>query len=243
VAQDDEGGIAAYAIIRTRGTMVAVHPDREGEGWGAQILAWAERRAVERGADHHRQWIGSGNNRARTLLEAAGYRHVRSYWRMGRALDAPVADATVPEGIQLRPMDASADAESIYQVDVDAFSPAPDYADVDLATFREEHLDVHDFDAAASLVAERDGGMVGFLLARRWAGEGAGYVDILAVAPQEHGKGIGTTLLLTAFRRFADAGVAEAFLGVASDNPRALHLYERAGMEQRFRVDTYERPV
>lgn len=32
-------------------------------------------------------------------------------------------------------------------------------------------------------------------------------------------------------------------LGVASDNPRALSLYESRGMTPRFRVDTYERPV
>jgi len=243
VAQDDEGAIAAYAIIRSRGTMVAVHPGREGEGWGARILAWAEARAVERGADHHRQWIGSGNDRARVLLESAGYGHVRSYWRLGRTLDEPVADAPTPDGIRLRPVDVAADAQAIYQLDVDAFSPAPDYHAVDLAAFLEEHLDAHDFEASLSLVAERDGAIAGFLLGRRWPEHDAGYVDILAVAPQEHGKRIGTTLLLTAFRSFADAGLSEAFLGVASDNPRALNLYERAGMKQRFRIDTFERSV
>jgi hypothetical protein len=42
---------------------------------------------------------------------------------------------------------------------------------------------------------------------------------------------------------FASAGLREAQLGVASDNPRALRLYERVGMSARFRVDTYQRPV
>ena len=38
-------------------------------------------------------------------------------------------------------------------------------------------------------------------------------------------------------------GLRQATLGVASDNPRAAQLYERAGMRVQFRVDSYERDV
>ena len=50
-------------------------------------------------------------------------------------------------------------------------------------------------------------------------------------------------MLETAFAGFAAAGLREAQLGVASDNPDALRLYERQGMAKRFRYDTYERAV
>ena len=50
-------------------------------------------------------------------------------------------------------------------------------------------------------------------------------------------------MLGTAFARFAAVGLREAQLGVASDNPSALRLYERQGMRKRFRYDTYERAV
>jgi ribosomal protein S18 acetylase RimI-like enzyme len=53
--------------------------------------------------------------------------------------------------------------------------------------------------------------------------------------------GIATTLLSTAFARFASAGLGHAQLAIASDNPGALRLYERCGMTPRFRLDTYER--
>jgi ribosomal protein S18 acetylase RimI-like enzyme len=50
-------------------------------------------------------------------------------------------------------------------------------------------------------------------------------------------------MLQSAFERFAAAGLREAQLGVASDNPNALRLYERCGMTKRFRYDTYQRPA
>ena len=85
--------------------------------------------------------------------------------------------------------------------------------------------------------------MVGFLLARRWPKERVGFIDLLAVHPQARRRGLGSMLLRTAFARFAGAGLREAQLGVASDNPRALQLYERAGMTPRFVVDAYHRPI
>jgi ribosomal protein S18 acetylase RimI-like enzyme len=68
-------------------------------------------------------------------------------------------------------------------------------------------------------------------------------VDLLAVDPAERGRGLGTTLLLSAFQAFARAGLLDAWLDVASDNPRGLRLYHRAGMSERLRVDVYEKPV
>ena len=47
----------------------------------------------------------------------------------------------------------------------------------------------------------------------------------------------------TALARFGEAGLREAQLGVASTNPGARGLYERAGMRPRFSVDVYERPT
>ncbi len=79
-------------------------------------------------------------------------------------------------------------------------------------------------------------------LARRWDA-GVAYVDILAVHPDHQRLGLGSALLRSAFHGFAAAGLREAQLGVASDNPGALVLYERVGMTTRYRFDTYERPV
>ncbi|MFL5863229.1 MAG: GNAT family N-acetyltransferase [Solirubrobacteraceae bacterium] len=84
---------------------------------------------------------------------------------------------------------------------------------------------------------------MGFLLARRWQHEGSGYVDLLAVAPTHQRRGLGTALLTRGFADFAAEGLVQAQLGVASDNPGALRVYEAAGMRPRFRFDVFERPM
>jgi ribosomal protein S18 acetylase RimI-like enzyme len=45
------------------------------------------------------------------------------------------------------------------------------------------------------------------------------------------------------FARCAQAGLRQAMLGVASDNPRAAQLYERVGMRVHYRLDAYERDM
>jgi mycothiol synthase len=165
---------------------------------------------------------------------------------MGRSLEGAVTAAAgrVPVGLRVRSVDVERDAARLHEVDAASFSGRPGYVAESLREFREEHLEAHDFDAGLSRVVETgDGRIVGFLLARRELPEAIGYVDLLAVDPDHQGRGIGTMLLAEAFAGFAAAGMREAQLGVDSDNPQALTVYERAGMEVRFRYDVYEPPA
>ncbi len=135
------------------------------------------------------------------------------------------------------------DASALHVVDTESFAPAPDYEPESLAEFTEEHLKAHDFDAELSGVASQEGRIIGFLLAGPRPQERVGYVHILAVAPGHQDRGVGTALLRRAFAAFAEAGLREARLGVASFNERGLRVYEQAGMTMRHRFDIYERPV
>lgn len=243
VAQADDGRIVAYATVHRRGSYVVVAPDHEGQGIGALLLRWTERRERDRGADCHRQWVAASNDRAGELLRDAGYTLARSYGRMALALDdTPAAAVEAPESVRLRPLDIERDAAAVYAIDAASFATSPDYIPESLEVFRGEHLLAHDFDPELSRVAEADEGLIGFLLSRRWP-NAVGFVDILAVEPAWQGRGVGTQLLLTAFAAFAVEGFREAQLGVASDNPRGARLYERVGMTVRFRFDVYERPL
>lgn len=245
LAQDGDGRIVAYSEVRRQGSLADVSPASEGLGIGTRLLAWTEQRERLRGSDCHRQRIAGTNTSGRELLERARYAHVRSNWRMVRMLgaDARDADSDPPSGVEIRTLDTERHAVEVHRLDAIAFAQSADYAPQGLAEFREEHLGGHDHDPALSCVAFEGDRLAGFILSRRWEDESVGYVDILAVHPDHQRRGIASAMLRWAFAAYAGAGLREAQLSVASDNPRALALYERAGMTPRFRLDIYERPI
>lgn len=237
VVEADDGRLVGYAIARRPGTFAVVSPDHERRGIGSLLLDWTRANDRARGRRRHRQWVASGNAHASELLTSAGYLAVRSYWRMTRRLTGEDPDGA------FRSLDVDRDAIAVYECSEASFAAVADYEPESLQEFTEEHLGAHDLAPQLSLIAEQDGRVTGFLLARRWPDDDAGYIDVLAVHPDRQRRGLGGALLRAAFARFAAAGLREAELGVASDNPRALSLYESHGMTPRFRVDTYERPL
>jgi mycothiol synthase len=243
VALDAGGETIGYAAFRGIEVLSVVHPAHENKGAGAALLAWSEQRARERGPTRVTQEIGERNAGGRALLERAGYRRVRSYSRMHRDLTAADAHAPAPGlGVSLRTLRPVADADALYEVSHSAFSRNADYQPETKRRFSEEHLQAHNLDPTLSRVAERDGRVIGFAIARRWPDETA-YVDVLAVHPETAGQGLGGVLLRSVFAAAAQAGFRRAQLGVASDNPKAIGLYERAGMAERWRIDAYEREL
>jgi mycothiol synthase len=242
VVEAGAGRIVAYAEVRRHGTLAVVAPEYEGRGIGARLLEWAEGR--ERAHRHplYRQWVAATNASARALLTGAGYAKARSYWRLVLPLEGVGAPPPPPAGLHLRSVDVERDGARLHALDGASFAGAPDYSAESFEQFREEHLEAHDFDAGLSLVAEREGRIVAFLLTRRRDEEAVGFVAILAVDPEYQRRGIGTVLLRQAFAGFAVVGLREAMLMVASDNPRALRVYERVGMIVQLQFDIYERP-
>lgn len=243
VVEADGGQLVAYAAVRRHGTLAAVAPGHEGRGIGTRLLGWTQQRERENGHPLHRQWVGSANASARALLTRAGYARARSYWRLVRPLDGHGPAPAASDGVQVRGIDIVRDAERLHALDEASFASAPDYVPESLETFREQHLQAHDSAPELSLVAEDGERPVAFLLARRRPEESTGFIALLAVEPAHQRRGIGTTLLQRAFAGFAAAGLRQAKLMVASDNPRALHVYERAGMVVELQIDIYERPV
>jgi mycothiol synthase len=202
------------------------------------LLDWCEARARERGHTHYDQAVAAGDEAGAALLRGRGYAFVRSYLRMARAVqDEPEPEP--PPGVRLRPLRPG---DRLYALNEAAFSTTADYEPLDEAEFERRHIRSHDVAPELSRVAERDGGPVGFALVHRWEHRTA-YLAQLAVHPRAAGTGIGTALLRAVFAAAAADGLARVQLGVTSDNPRAVRLYERAGMTPRWRVDAYARPV
>ena len=84
-------------------------------------------------------------------------------------------------------------------------------------------------------VAEADGGVVGFVAVELHHPErDMGEITMLAVDPDHHGGGIGTTLTLFAFDRLRDAGMRVAMVETGGDpsHAAARRTYEKAGCVQ-----------
>lgn len=88
-----------------------------------------------------------------------------------------------------------------------------------------------------AFVAEADGSMVGFLVARDIVGEWE--LENVAVANDARRQGIGTALLRHLFDRAARAGSAGVFLEVRESNLEARKLYEGQGFQLVGRRNRY----
>ncbi len=241
VAEDDDV-LVGFGAVFTPGALAFVDPEHEDQGIGTALLAWVQTRARELGRETHRQPVAQRNASGHALLQRAGYRQVRTVLRMERVLRTPPPVPRAPDGITLHELDVIRDAEALHAADRAAFAENPDYEPESLEAFREEHLGSRELDPGLSRVARRGPAVAGFTLCRR-AEPSTGYIDLLAVEERERRRGLGTVLLLTAFASFARAGLHDAQLEVASDNPRALRLYERAGMTARDGLDVFEKPA
>ena len=234
--------IVGYAGLFAQGALVFVDPEHEQQGVGSLLREWVEATAVVRRRSHHRQVVAHGNDGARALLTAAGYRQVRSVIQMAKEVRPGLPAAPAPDGVTLEPPDLESDARALHVADTVSFAGNADYEPSSFESFEEEHLRCPDLAPELSRVARRGRAIAGFTLCRRQPA-GVGYIDLLAVDPSERGRGLGTALLLTAFADFGRSGLREARLDVASDNDRGLRLYGRSGMTERLRVDVYEKPV
>jgi ribosomal protein S18 acetylase RimI-like enzyme len=230
--------LAGYAAFRGSKVLMSVLSGQVDVR--VALLDWCEARASERGHAHYEQAVAAGDEAGAALLRDRGYAFVRGYLRMARAVhDEPEPEPEPPRGVRLRPLRPG---DRLYALNEAAFSTTADYEPLDEAEFERRHIRSHDLAPELSRVAERDGGPVGFALVHRWE-NGIAYLAQLAVHPRAAGAGIGTALLRAVFSAAAGDGLARVQLGVTSDNPRAVRLYERAGMTPCWRVDAYARPV
>jgi len=113
---------------------------------------------------------------------------------------------------------SSADLTAVSAIEAVAF-PDP----WSLAAFR-AHLD-HLF-----LVAETDGGVIGYLVA--WIAAPEAEILNVAVAPGARGRGTGRALLAEGLRRLDAAGVTAVYLEVRPSNTAARALYQSAGFHE-----------
>lgn len=231
---EEDGRVIGYALVDTRGPMVAVDPAFEGRGVGTRLRHAVEARCAERGQPCL-QMLVAANRSGRRHLERAGYRSAHAYLRMRAQLaDSPGA----PAGPAVREFDLEREGPAVHSLVEAAFAEIEGNVPVPYATWKAE---VAKAPPEFRLVLDDPEGIAGAAVLERWP-DGVGYVSRIAVAGRARRRGHGRTLLLDALARFRVAGLTTAELTVHGGNP-ALGLYESVGFREDFRMERWASPA
>lgn len=216
----------------------AVHPDHRGRGIGTALAGWMQETARAAGAGVVSMPVPEGSAGDR-LLASLGYRARWRSWVLELPEGAEVPDRPLPEGYAVRAARPGAEGgrspelEGAWTVQEDAFlewsdRPRDTYEEWAAGTvlrpgFEPWHLRVV-VDADARVV-----GMAFLVMAAQEDGSTQAYVDRLATAGDQRGKGLGQALLADAFRVAREHGATSSSLSTDS-RTGALGLYEKVGM-------------
>jgi mycothiol synthase len=244
--------IAPYTEIFA---LVYVHP----RSWGNGVSTFLLRLGEERGrakvdlAPHDERVVlrvaGFANNTdAAALFEALRFTYVRTFWMMQIDLRREPDLRDAPMGVTIRRFDAASDTQQVYEALAEAFA---DHWGHPFPSFEQwRHYSIEgsgsDFDAGLWFVAVDGDEIAGVICCSARSGRDANIavVDELGVRRGWRQRGIGLTLLLTAFREIRLRGIGRAELGVDSESPtRATHLYERAGMHVAYSWEIWEKEL
>ena len=212
-----------FTLLHDGDLSLVVHPDRRRQGLGAALL----RRATSYD-DPLTAWSHGDHPAAVRLAAAQGWDRVRELWVMRRPTSLDLPELEVPEGVRIRGY-VDSDAAEVVRVNAAAFADHPEQGAMDLANLARRMAEPW-FDPAGLLVAEGDGGLLGFHWTKQHDAR-HGEVYVVGVDPAAQGRGLGRTLTLAGLHHLAGLGVDEVLLYVESDNAPAVAVYSRLGFE------------
>ena len=241
---EEDGTLVAYGDIgrsadeRKAWFDVREHPQHPG---AAEPL-WPVLEELAGEGVVRRAVVGHGDDSLRAQLERRGYREVRSSYRMQIELDDAVEPPTFPEGIEVRTIRegeerTAYDAYTVSFADHWEFTPDP------WERWRRYAVESAAFDPSLWFLAESGDEVAGVAICQLHdSGDPLhGWIGILGVLPPYRHRGLGSALLRHVFAAFARRGCTRVSLGVDAENTTgAVALYERAGMRQVRRSDTWE---
>jgi mycothiol synthase len=220
---------------------VFAHPE------GPDLYPWLVHRIVTRAAEHAAEGEGSAtvhvynsepNARRAAALRAAGFEVCRVFRRMVIDFAGPVPEPAPAPGVTIRRA-TEADHPVVWELLTQSFAEHFDHVAEPYAAWHARMVGSDSYRPDCWWLADVDGVPAGVLVGQRH--DENGWVKSLGTLPSARGRGVGTTLLLTAFRAWQEQGVPRVGLGVDSDNSTgAMGLYERIGMRAEQRYDCYE---
>lgn len=252
VTARDGGKIVGYARIilfaQTRFySSLLVHPDYRERGVGEWLLGLTEERARElldetavKGRMVILHEVNEPNIWAARLVEAHGYRAIRSHLRMEIALDEPPAEPPAPEGLTLRTLIPGQDDHAAWEANNDGFADHWNFTPIPYEFWAHWTVANESFDPTLCFLMT-DGDEIAGMAQCEAAGD-LGWVNDLSVRKPWRRRGIAYTLLRHTFAEFYRRGLRTVALGVdAESTTGAPQLYTRAGMRPTRRKLVYEK--
>ena len=243
-ADVDRHHVRIYSFIR-------VHPDYRGRGIEPELLHLTEARAqqlVALAPSHARvvlgNWVSPADNTTRQLLEQAGYKLVRKFWRMEKVLDRAAPVPAWPAGITVHNLVVGKEERTVYEMAEEAFQDHWGNQPSTYEEFEHWHMKRDGFDPTLWFLAFDGDQLAGAILCEYQKDMNLGWVGQLAVRRPWRRKGLGNALLLHAFAEFYRRGIHKVGLGVDSQNlTGATRLYEKVGMHVALEHNTYEKEL
>jgi mycothiol synthase len=259
------GELAGYGQVWMTGNPPAhpeiwgrVDPQYEGMGIGTWLMHWEEQRASQARSRvpaemrfAFRTGIYRQSDRAKSMFENMGYRHVRSLYHMLIEMDAPAPEPQFPAGITVRTYNPGTDLEPVYRANTEAFRDHFGFVEKPFEEGLREfqhHWEQGNVDPSVMFIAMdgSSGEIAAVNLCRPTSYYDAerGWVSSLGVRRPWRHRGLGLALLRHAFNEFYRRGKHKVGLGVDAENlTGALRLYENAGMRVDQAYDRYEKEV
>jgi mycothiol synthase len=246
---DRESRAAGFAIVwapepqRRYTAFALVHPRHLGRGIGSRLLGFLERRMRENVADAEgailHNWVDLQDEAACRMVEAAGFFEARRHYTMIADLEGLDLGFSLPQGIRIRACEDS-DARTMHDLLEETFADHWGFTPLSYEQWRTLEYERSDTDLGMWFLALEGDEPVGLLIGR--AMTDLGWVGVLGVKKAHRRRGIASALLRHSFSDFKTRGLAKVGLGVdASNEDRAVHLYESAGMRPERVYVTYEK--
>jgi ribosomal protein S18 acetylase RimI-like enzyme len=217
--------------------------ERPGKGLINDVIAQSLKKAAEVHPDYeHLFGVNTKDLLMREALESFGMEVIRTYWHMKRLLDPQSKVDTNKDKFEIKLVSGQADLETWWALHQDAFSKHFGFAPRPMELWIEQTTSAGTMDPEGCFLAFYDGQPAGFVeMANANYHLNGGYVDLIGVAHQFQGLGLGQLLLQHAINFSVDQGREFIELNVDTGNESgALKLYEKLGFKPNSSWVQYE---
>ncbi|HEX5015767.1 MAG TPA: GNAT family N-acetyltransferase [Candidatus Limnocylindrales bacterium] len=258
-----DGQIVAYGRTEWQDdTEARIHPvvcfvrsAWRGRGIGRALLATLEERAIAAAAENATdresflQAETLGDAAADDLLARTGYEAVRHFYVMVRPNLDPLADAPMPDGLEIRPV-TEAHLPLIWDASVEASRDTWEFSEPTANAYEFFKTDPITADFSLWRIAWDGDQVAGQVRAfinpdeNERLGTKRGWVENILIRRPWRRRGLATALIDSSIAALRERGMTEAALGVdAANESGALRLYRKAGFEIESRETVWRKPL